>query len=398
MLNSVVTWIDAPETATDGPLSGMRVGVKDNIDVAGVASTCGSRFFADRIARTDADVVRLLRAAGAIVTSKLNMAEFAVGVTSQNSAAGGVRNPWDLERVPAGSSGGSGAAVAAGLVDASLGTDTGGSVRLPASACGVAGLRPTWGAISNGGVFPVSARFDTVGPMARRVADVARVFDVLTTRRVTSGAAARRVGVPRTFITDDIDPAIAAAVETVAGAMARLGYEIVPIDIPGVEDAQDVVYTLLYSEVAQLHRDRLARSPSLFQKATFERVSLGLDISESQRAAAESSLLRYRRTLARTFGEVDVVLTPTMPIDVPPVEESDDVVAQSRRMGQFSYPWSLHEGPTLAIPVGFHPESGMPIGAQLTAAADREAQLFELGQRYQQITNWHNVIPPIMMG
>ncbi|MEV5651399.1 amidase [Nocardia sp. NPDC052254] len=385
--------MDPPTAADgDGPLRGLRIGVKDNIDVAGVPSTCGSAFFTDRVAGAHAEVVRRLIAAGARVTAKLNMAEFAVGVTSRNSAAGPVVNPWDPARVPGGSSGGSGTAVAAGLVDASLGTDTGGSVRLPAAACGVTGLRPTWGAISNAGVFPVSEPFDTVGPMARSVADVARIFDVLRTGPAAAGVA-RRIGVPDVFITDDVDPAVAAAVRAAADRFADLGYEVVPVAIPDAERAQDIVYTLIYSDLARRHRERILHSPELFQPATLERVSLGLRISDAERNAATAGRTAFRRGLATVFDQVDIVLTPTMPTDVPLLDGGADVIAQSRRMGQFSYPWSLHDGPTLALPVGFHPDSGMPIGAQLTAAAHREAVLFEAGHRYQQVTHWHSARP-----
>ena len=392
--NSIVTWIDPPVgSGGDGPLRGLRIGLKDNIDVAGVPTTCGSAFFADRIPDAHAEVVRRSSDAGAQLVAKLNMAEFAVGVTSGNSAAGAVVNPWDPSRVPGGSSGGSGAAVAAGLVTAALGTDTGGSVRLPAAACGVTGLRPTWGAISNAGVFPVSESFDTVGPMARTVEQVARIFEVLRTGPAPDVAPVRRIGVPEVFVTDDVDPAVTAAVRAAADRCADLGYEVVPVRIPGAEQAQDIVYTLIYADLAHCHRDRILNSPEVFQPATLERISLGLPITEAERSTARNRRDEFRRGLADVFDRVDVVLTPTMPIDVPPVDGGADVVAQSRRMGQFSYPWSLHDGPTLALPVGFHPGSGMPIGAQLTAAAHREALLFEVGRRYQQVTDWHSARP-----
>ncbi|WP_081264947.1 amidase [Prescottella equi] len=395
-MNSVITWIADEDTARqDGALAGMRIGIKDNIDVADVRGTRASRFFADRIACVDADVVVRLKAAGARIIATLNMAEFAVGVTSQNSAAGATRNPWDPTRVPGGSSGGSGAAVAAGIVDVALGTDTGGSVRLPAAACGITGLRPTWGAISNVGVFPVSEPFDTVGPMARSVDDVARLFDVLRTGASATPGAARRIGVPTVFVTDDVDPAIAETLEVAARHLANLRYEVVPIEIPGAADAQEIVYTLLYSDLARLHRDRIDQSPELFHPATLERISLGLSITEVERARAQAGLESYRRGLADVFADVDVVLTPTIPVDVPLISNSEAVIAQSRRLGQFSYPWSLHDGPTLAIPVGFHRSSGMPIGAQLTAAAHRESLIFDVGRRYQQTTDWHREKPPL---
>ncbi|MCZ4563385.1 amidase [Rhodococcus sp. IEGM 1401] len=388
----VVRWIE-DRNDTPGPLSGLRIGVKDNIDVAGIETTCASEFFEGNVAASDAEVVTRLRRAGGSVVAKLNMAEFAVGVTSQNSAAGPSYNPWKPSRVPGGSSGGSGIAVAAGLVDASLGTDTGGSVRLPAAACGITGLRPSWGSISNNGVFPVSEPFDTVGPMARSVAEVKALFDVLSPSP-SEPSEVTRIGVPTVFLTADVESGVAQTVAAAVRTFAELGYEIVPIQLEHAADAQDIVYTIVYGDLARCHRHRLDTEPSRFQPATHERIALGLSISESDRARAFAGRDLFREAMTATFATVDVVLTPAMPVDVPPRDGGDDVVALSRRMGQFTYPWSLHDGPTLALPVGFHPSSGMPVGAQLTAAAHREGALFGVGERYQSVSYWHRAIPP----
>ncbi|MEO9322178.1 amidase [Nocardioides sp. C4-1] len=378
-----------------GPLDGVTVGVKDNIEVAGVRSTCASAFLADHVAEHDAPVVRRLREAGGQVVATLNLAEFAVGVTSQNSAAGGPRNPWDPRRVPAGSSGGSGAAVAAGLVDLALGTDSGGSVRLPASACGITGLRPTADLVDTTGVYPVSADFDTVGPMARTVELVERAFHVLTDLPRRPRARTSVVGVPTRFVTDDVDPAVRAAVEAMVEVLRTLGYDVRPVDVPQAEKAQAHVYTLLYSDLADVHRERLRTDPGLFQPATLERIRVGLGIDADDRRRAMSARSDFRAGLRGVFEEVEVVVTPTMPVDVPFVDERHGVLEQSTRLGQLSYPWSLHSGPTLAVPVGFHPGSGMPIGAQLTAAHADEAALFAIGRAYQDATDWHLRRPPI---
>ena len=384
--------------APPGPLSGLRVGLKDNIDTAGVATTCGSDFFRDRIPRQDAEVVARLRAAGARITAKLNMAEFAVGVTSQNSAFGGCRNPWDPDRAPGGSSGGSGVAVAAGLVDAALGTDTGGSIRLPAAMCGVTGLRPSAGRISTAGVFPVSSITDTVGPLARSVVELERLFMVLTDEQPpATGAITGRVGVPRHFFSDEVDPGVAEVVAAAARVLAALGADLVDVRLPGVETAQDVVYTLVYSDLAELHRARIESQPDRFHPDTLARIRLGLSLTHADRNAALRARADFQAAVDEVFTEVDAVLTPTLPIDVP-LLHGGDVIALSRRLGQFSYPWSLHAGPTLALPVGFHPRSGMPVGAQLTAAVGREDLLFTLGRGYQDRTGWHRRWPPRSVG
>lgn len=403
-INSVITWIPAPSSSGQpdggpaGPLAGLTVGVKDNIEVAGVRSTCGSAFLADRVAERDAPVVRRLREAGALVTATLNLAEFAVGVTSQNSAAGGPRNPWDTRRVPAGSSGGSGAAVAAGLVDLALGTDSGGSVRLPAAACGVVGLRPTPGLIDTAGVYPVSREFDTVGPLARTVELIERAFVVLTDQPQRPRQRPRVLGVPRHYVTDDIDPAIRSAVRDLLSVLRDLGFDVVEVDVPAAGSAQDHVYTLLYADLARVHRDRLRSHPQRFQPATLQRIRLGLDITEADRRVALEARSVFQAGLRHVFEEVEVVVTPTLPVDVPFADDNPSVLEQSARLGQLSYPWSFHAGPTLSVPVGFHPSSGMPIGAQLTAACADEAALFAVGRAFQDATDWHHRRPPLSVG
>lgn len=398
-LNTVISWV--PEelrvdpSGARGSLAGVRVGVKDNIEVGGVRSTCGSEFFADRVATDDAACVGVLKRAGAVITSTLNLAEFAVGVTSQNSASGGPVNPWDARRVPGGSSGGSGVAVAAGIVDVALGTDTGGSIRLPAACCGVTGLRPSMGVLDMSGIFPVSADFDTVGPLARTATRVRETFAVLAGSDPTpADTGSLTVAVPWPFVTGDVDPAIADAVTETVELIRGLGHHIVECPVPHSESAQDVVYTLIYSDLARIHGERLRDEPARFQAATRERISLGLSISDDQRAAAVRQRDVFRSAMAEMFRDVDVVLTPAMPVDVPEIGVGEAVVAQARRMGQLTYPWSLHDGPTLALPVGVHP-SGMPIGAQLTAARLGEGTLFALAEQVQERSEWHLRLPPV---
>ena len=218
---------------TLGPLHGLPVALKDNIDTAGVRTTVGSAFFADHVPERDAEVARRLREAGAVLLGKVTMHEFAYGATTQNPHHGFCRNPWDLERIPGGSSGGSGAAVSAGLCAAALGTDTGGSVRIPAALNGVSALRPTNGRVSNRGVFPITWTFDTVGPLARAVADLALVFSVLpgfdpedpgsanrpadeVLDRLDLGLAGLRIGVPETFFFEDVDDEVVSVVRAAA--------------------------------------------------------------------------------------------------------------------------------------------------------------------------------------
>jgi aspartyl-tRNA(Asn)/glutamyl-tRNA(Gln) amidotransferase subunit A len=378
-VNSVVTWLPPSPDGEAGPLAGLTVGVKDNIAVRGAPTTCGSDFFLGHVAGEDATVVAALRRAGAKVTATLNMAEWAVGVTSQNSVHGGPRNPWDPERVPGGSSGGSGAAVAAGLVDVALGTDTGGSIRLPAAACGVTGLRPTPGSIDMSGIVPVSRDFDTVGPLARDVVLVEAVHDVLRTAPAPAVDPPTRIGVPDVFVTDDIDPGVSRAVAACVEQLRALGYEIVPVTIPGDTEAQRAVYTFIYTDLVAFHRERLRSAPERFQPDTLERLRLGLELDADDLAEARRVRDSFRAGMSRVFDDVDAVITPTLPVDVPRVAGGDDNLT------------------TLALPVGIHEVSGMPIGAQVTAAAHHEAALFAIGRAFQDATTWHTLRPPLSL-
>ncbi|WP_435083957.1 amidase family protein [Gordonia hongkongensis] len=206
-----------------------------------------------------------------------------------------------------------------------------------------------------------------------------------------------RISMPWPFVTDDVDPAVRDAVRVAAELLRELGHSVVDVPVRHSESAQDVVYTLIYSDLAKTHAERLRDEPERFQPATRERIRLGLSISDDQVVAARQQRDVFRAGTAELFDEVDVVLTPAMPGDVPHLGGGDAVVAQARRMGQLTYPWSLHDGPTLALPVGTHP-SGMPIGAQLTAVKGGEGTLFALAEQFQAQTDWHRRLPPARVG
>jgi aspartyl-tRNA(Asn)/glutamyl-tRNA(Gln) amidotransferase subunit A len=359
-----------------------------------VRTTCGSAYFADRVPDTDAEVVSRLVAAGAEIVAKLNMSEFAVGLTSQNSASGPVRNPWDLSRIPGGSSGGSAAAVAAGLVELALGTDTGGSVRVPAAACGVTGLRPGTFVVPDAGTFPVCELVDSIGPIARDVGLVARAFAVIAGRdvREPEPAPPRRIGVPALWF-DDLDPGVAEVVADAGRVLGDGGAELVPVQITGISSAQDVLYTIVYSGMADLHHERLTH-PELFQPDTLTRIRVCTGVSEGDRAEALEARAEFQRCLDDVFDDVDALLTPALPVDVPTTWTDDDELTVTRRLAQLSAPWSLHAGPTLTLPAGRHPVSGMPVGLQLTAAVGGEDLLLDAGAWFQQRTTWHTLRPP----
>ncbi|GAA4854374.1 amidase [Pseudonocardia benzenivorans] len=416
-VRAVITWIDgsredavAAARRTEagrsrGPLDGVLVGLKDNIDVAGVVTTAGASFLAHNVAPADATVVRRLREAGAVVSAKLNMAELAWGATTQNLTYGACRNPWDLDRIPGGSSGGSGAALAAGYCDLALGTDTGASVRIPAALNGVVGLRPSVGSISIEGVLPAAKTQDTVGPMARRAIDAARLTEVLTGfdpadpySVASTGAPATSaigkpldgltVGVARRFFFDGLDDGVGERIETFLGWLADQG--TVAADVPdfGAPDAHEHWTRIVGSEGAAYHRERLLASPDDFSPDVLGRVSAGLDVSAVDLVRSLVFRAEYRTRLAHVFTDLDVIVTPVVPVDVP-AADGPDSRAQTLQLGRITYPWALHDGPTLSLPIGFHPRSGLPVGVALTAPRFGEAVLFQIACAYQDATDWH---------
>ena len=314
-----------------GLLHGMPMAVKDNIDTAGVRTTSGAKFWSERVPNDDAPVIKRLKAAGAVIVGKATLGELVFDIRSHNPVVGHAKNPWDLSRSPGGSSGGSAAALAADMCVGALGSDTGGSVRIPASFCGVSGLRPTHGAVPNTGATQVSVANDTIGPMARRVEDVARIFAVTVgyepsdphsidhdfgnfLPRLHDGIEGLRIGIPRNFFFDNIDPDIEVAVRNAADVFESLGAELVEIDLPGAEQAFPKVCVQIYCDAANFHRQRLTEEPNAFSAPIYERMKRGLEIPGVDYAAS----MRFKETWMRTVGEafegVDVILSPTTPV------------------------------------------------------------------------------------
>ncbi|NMO92794.1 amidase [Actinomycetospora sp. TBRC 11914] len=392
-LHAVVTALDE-RPGTTGPLAGWRVGVKDNVAVAGVRSTRASAFFAEHVAAADATVVTRLRAAGAAITATLNMAEFALGVTSQNSVHGGVVNPWDPDRIPGGSSGGSGAAVAAGLVDAALGTDTGGSVRLPASMCGVTGLRPTYGTVPEDGVFPCCPETDATGPLTRTARDAALVTAVLAGREPVAPEPHRPAVVGILTLPGDVDPAVTASVEAAVRVFADGGATLWEVTVPRLGEVREDLYTVVYHDLAARHAQRLREAPERFHPDTLTRLRLGLGLTTDDRERALERLATFRAGVEDALAGADVLVSPTVPVDVPRVGAEPDVVALTKRVGELTAPWAVHRGPTLSVPVGPHPASGMPVGMQLTGRPGADDAVCAAGAWFQERTDWHAQRPP----
>lgn len=373
-----------------GPLHGWTIAVKDNMDVAGTVRTDGLPPPHPPPAAGDAEPVRRLRAAGAAIVAKTNLEELSFGATTQNAWWGRCRNPWDPSRLPGGSSGGSAVAVAAGMVDAALGTDTGGSVRNPAAFCGVSALRPSMGWVPTDGVTPLSPRFDVVGPMARRAEELRALLAVLARRRPPERRALEElsVGVPQAFFYDDLNPAVAAGCQAV---IDELGTAARRVDLPGAAGTPDALAILLNAEAAAIHADRI--EDERIDPQVRDRLALGARATAAERAAARRHADRWERAVAAAFEDVDVLLVPTTPMPAPAIDGTH-MVAVSRRINHLNAAWSLARLPALALPCGSDSD-GLPVSAQLVGPPGGDWTLLDAGAAIQERTDWHQRRPPI---
>ncbi len=390
-----------------GPLHGIPIALKDNIDTAGVRTTAASAVFADRVPDEDAEVVTQLEAAGAIILGKLNMHEFAYGATSAFTQSGPVRNPWDVDRIPGGSSGGSGAAVAARLCAGALGTDTGGSVRIPAAHCGIVGLKATYGLASIRGIIPLSVSLDHVGPMCRTVGDAALMLQAMVgydprdipsihadipdyasaLRRRTS---ALRLGIPRTSFYEDVDPQILAAVERALDALGDLTASTRDVELPARPEAGTVLV-----EAYAYHTDLLDEKRDLYDPSTLERIERGAAVSATDYADALYQLTLVRKAIAAVFDDVDVLVTPTLvqlPVSIEAAQLSPGEVTGI--LVRNTAPFNAYGIPAITVPCGFSRE-GLPIGLQLCGRALGEVDVLALAHAYEQATEWHERMPPL---
>ena len=394
-----------------GPLHGIPIAFKDLFDTAGVRTTAGSAVFADRVPSEDAEVVRRLKASGAVLLGKLNMHEFAYGDTSAQTHFGPVRNPWDRSRISGGSSGGSAAAVAARLCYGALGSDTGGSIRQPAAYCGIVGLKPTYGLVSTRGVVPLSWSLDHVGPMCRSVADAAVLlqpiagFDALDINSVNAvipdyrkamrqKASTLRIGIPRASFYDMLDPEIDQAVRQALQVIGRLTASTRDVELPAYR-----TLPVVGAEAYAFHAPYFTKTPELYQSGTRQRLQGGSAVSASAYIEGRRELERLRRAVAAVFSDVDLLVTPTTPILPQTVDEAVNNpalpppggVALSLRNTQ---PFDIYGLPSISVPCGFS-RTGLPIGLEISGPRLGESQVLALAQAYEQATEWHRRMPPV---
>ena len=391
-----------------GPLHGIPIALKDNIDTAGVRTTAASAVFDDRVPSEDAEVARRLNAAGAILVGKLNLHEFAMGGTSATSYYGPVRNPWALDRNPGGSSGGSAAAVAAEMCFGALGTDTGGSIRTPASFCGIVGLKPTYGLVSIRGIIPLTLSLDHCGPMTRTVEDAALMLNSLagydpmdiasvehTREDFVAGmkqpVSGLRLGIPRAPFFDHLDPDVGKAVEEAIATLAKMTKGIRDVALPSTREIS------LRGESFAYHEELFARGAGNYQIPTRRSLQNGGTVKASEYIRSRWKLDVMRRTIDDAFRDVDLVLLPTRRRtprtvdDARKREESDKIRnPELENTGQFN----IYGIPAISIPCGFT-ASGLPIGLMIAGPRFSESRVLALAHAYERATSWHTRKPSL---
>jgi len=361
----------------------------------------------------DAEVVRRLKAAGAVLLGKQNLHEFAYGGSSLVSYFGEVRNAWNPEHIAGGSSGGSATAVAAGLIYGAIGTDTAGSIREPATLCGVVGLKPTYGRVSARGVIPLSISLDHVGPIARTVADAAVIFQAIAGFDAKDKASVDapvedyiaalaknlkplRIGVPRKFFFEELDADVASAINHALSGLAAIGAELCELKLRGLELPVATDRTLQKGEAYAFHAEFVARTPELYQPETLRRIRTGDNVSPEKVLECRRELERARREITTTFADVDLLVTPTTPIPAPLIAElkQNPELLRPRELLLLrnTRPINVWGLPAISVPCGFTP-AGLPIGLQIIGPHWGEATVLQLAHAYEQATAWHKREP-----
>ena len=399
-----------------GPLHGIPVGLKDLFYTRGVKTTVGSRTMADFVPGWDATVTERLKDSGAILMGKLHMREFAMGPVSDNPFLGPARNPWDTERTTGGSSCGSGSSVAAGQCMGALGSDTGGSVRIPACLCGIVGLKPTVGRVSRHGVFPMSWSFDTVGVMARVVEDAALMLNVVAghdpldpssstesagdfTSILGQDVAGLRLGIPSEFFFDVVDAEVSGSVLEATRVLEGLGASVDEVSIPLAGDVVAISTPISGAEASDVHRERLRKCPDDMSDYARGRLEAGALTSGVDYVRAQRTRTVFNRQVEDAFRRVDILLTPTTPVAAPMIGEETVRVGEGTEpviplLSRLTRPFNLPGSPAITVPCGFT-SAGLPIGLQLAGRLFDEATVLRVAYAYEQATGWHKRRPPI---
>jgi aspartyl-tRNA(Asn)/glutamyl-tRNA(Gln) amidotransferase subunit A len=419
-LNAFITVIDlqdalqaqipADNASSSNALRGIPMAVKDLFDTAGIRTTAGSKFFADNIPQEDAFVVEKLKQAGALLVGKTNTHEIALGVTGNNPHYGTARNPWDPSRIPGGSSSGSAIAVATGMALGALGTDTGGSIRIPASLCGIVGFKPTYGRVSLRGVFPLSWNLDHVGPLTKCVKDAASILQVIAVYDAIDPASIKMLsGDYLGHLIDDVEgrkialgvgdyiesseAEVLNAVREAAHVFESLGCNVQEVNTDWMREAALANKTMTQSDGAAVHHDRLREHPEMFGEDIRRRLEDGTKTTSTEYILARRTQTEVRKRLEQFFESYDFLITPTTPIPAPTIE-GHDAVEQAGRLTRFTAPFNLAGLPALSLPCGLT-EQGLPIGLQIVSRAWADAKVLNAGYAFEQSTEWHKNFPEV---
>ena len=391
-------------------LLGIPLALKDLIETAGIRTTAGSLFFKDYIPGEDARVVLKLKQSAAVLLGKTNTHEIALGVTTNNPHFGPCRNPWNPARIPGGSSGGSAVAVATGMCLGALGTDTGGSIRIPAALCGVVGLKPTYGRVSLRGVIPLSWNLDHIGPIARTVEDAARLFtaiagfdphdpvsEELPVGDCLSGLhgdiRGLRVALASGDYVEAADPEVSAALIEAGRTFKQLGAVLEKVEIPWLEAAAGANRQMTQADASAYHRQRLAEHPEWFGEDVRERLRAGAALTAPEYSLVRRTQSELKRALEGLFEKYDILILPTTPIPAPEIDGTQAIEA-ARQLTRFTAPFNLTGVPALTVPCG-STQSGLPIGLQIVSKPWAEAKLLQAGQAFEQATEWHTRHPDL---
>jgi aspartyl-tRNA(Asn)/glutamyl-tRNA(Gln) amidotransferase subunit A len=401
-----------------GPLHGVPIGLKDLFETAGVRTTGGSKILADFVPAEDCTVVTRLRDAGAIVLGKLNMHEFAYGPEGLNDHYGHVRNPWDgaTHRIAGGSSSGSGAAVAAGLVPAALGSDTGGSIRIPASLCGITGIKPTYGRASRAGVLPLAWSMDHVGPMCRTAADCAVMLRAMSgydprdpstsvlpvpdyTTALTGDVKGLRVGLLKAFFLEAAAPEVRAAVERAAAQLREMGAVVDEVDLQTVAEVAGASFAVVATEALAYHAEWMRTRAGDYQPDVRERLRMGAFVSGVHYVRGQQVRALVRREVDEALARRDVLLAPTTPLAATVLGESraalgDGTADVRAALIRLTRPFNFTGHPACSVPCGFTAD-GRPLGMQFVGRPFDEATVLRAADAYQRATDWHTRRPAV---
>lgn len=399
-----------------GPLHGIPVGLKDLFNTAGVRTTSGSKLFDNFIPAEDCTVAAKFRQAGAILLGKLNMHQFAYGPTGENPDYGHMHNPWDPEMVTGGSSGGSGSATAAGQCTITTGSDTGGSIRIPAALCGIVGLKPTYGLVSRYGLTPLAWSMDHPGPMTRTVEDAAMAMNAIAgydpkdvasakvevpdyTESLTGDVRGLRIGVPKEFFEAPLDPQIAQAVRDAIALLESMGAQVREVDFPLFNDSQAISTAMLMAEASAYHKDLLAKDGDKLYPPVRLRLEAGLFITAADYLRAQQGRAIFNQQARDLLKEVDLLAGPTEPVTAPllladHVQAGEHSIGTTSALTQYTRPYNITGFPAISIPCGFS-DSGMPMALQLCGRPFDEPTVLRAAHAYQQATEWHKRRPPL---